>query len=80
MTHPRVMRLFGAVMMLGWSLAIPIQQATSLGSNVAWVSAMSAFALALSGASIYQAAAVACKQADDADVQEVLDKIDEVKT
>lgn len=63
----------------GYIALVPISYYFGLLSSVTFVSALSIWALVESRLSTYQAAVVAKKQSDDADVSDVIDALDDIK-
>lgn len=68
-------RLHGALT-IAWCLLLPVAHLTGWVESTTFVSDLSLIALILSSGAWWQAAKVAQGQADDADVQDVLDAID----
>jgi hypothetical protein len=76
---PTFMRRVNGWLTIFWLLMIPLSIVTGWINSVTYVAALSLWALVSGHWSAWQAARVEVRQEEDADVQDVLDKIDEVK-
>lgn len=73
------MRKLNGWLTVFWIVMIPISATLGLLSSVTYVSALSLWALVSGHWSAWQAARVEVHQAEDADVQEVLDEVKQIK-
>jgi len=76
---PAFMRKVNGYLTLFWILMIPISIVTGWISSVAYVSALSLWALVSGHWSAWQAARVEVKQQEDADVAQVLAVVTEIR-
>lgn len=74
---PKFMRKVNGWLTIFWIVMIPVSISLGLLSSVVYVSALSLWALVSGHWSAWQAARVEVRQEEDADVQEVIDKLDE---
>lgn len=77
LARPQFQRNANGVAALAWLALVPIALTAGWLKSVVFVSAISIYANAAGHIGAWQAAQVACKQDEDADVQEVIDKLDE---
>jgi hypothetical protein len=77
--RPQVQRSAHGVAALAWLALIPIALVFGWLESVVFVSAISLYANVVGHFSAWQAARVEAHQAEDADVQEVLDEVRELK-
>lgn len=75
---PKFMRRVNGWLTLFWLAMIPVSLATGWVKSVVYVSALSLWALVSGHWSAWQAARVEVHQEEDANVQDVLDKLDEI--
>ena len=76
---PKFMRRVNGWLTIFWLVMIPVSVITGWVSSVIYISALSLWALVSGHWSAWQAARVEVAQHDDADVQEVLDAVIEIK-
>ena len=74
---PAFMRRVNGWLTLFWILMIPVSMLTGWINSVTYVAALSLWALVSGHWSAWQAARVEVRQEDDANVQDVLDKLEE---
>lgn len=77
LASPVVMRRFNGYATVVWIVMIPISLWQHWLSSVTYVAVLSIWALVASHLSGWQTAMVAVHQVGDADVQDVMDKMDE---
>lgn len=76
LARPIVLRRFHGWSTVFWIFMTPISFITGLASLTAYVTALSLWALVLTSWGAWQTAIVAKVQDDDADVQDVVDRLD----
>lgn len=76
---PKFMRTFNGYATIFWVIMIPISIVTGWISSVVYVAALSIWALVSGHLSAWTAGRVEVKQHDDADVQDVLDILKEMR-
>lgn len=76
LASPQFQRTANGIAALAWLALVPIALVAGWLKSVVFVSAISIYANAAGHIGAWQAAQVACKQDEDADVQDVLDKLD----
>lgn len=76
---PKFMRKVNGWLTIFWIVMIPVSIATGWVSSVQYVSALSLWALVSGHWSAWQAARVEVHQQEDADVQDVLDVVQEIR-
>lgn len=74
--RPRVQRAFNGWATFFFIALIPVAHVTGIIKSVSFVSDLSLWALVAAHLSAWVGAIVACKQDEDADVQDVIDKLD----
>lgn len=76
---PVFMRKVNGWLTILWLVALPVAIVTGLINSVGFISMISIYALVTGHWSAWQASRVEVRQEEDADVQEVVDKIDKMK-
>ena len=79
LASPHLMKKLNGWFTIFWIIMIPVSIFTGWISSVQYVSALSLWALVSGHWSAWEAARVEVHQADDADVQEVLDEVKKLK-
>lgn len=75
---PKFMRKVNGWLTIFWLFMIPVSLITGWVSSVVYVAVMSLWALVSGHWSAWQAARVEVNQQEDANVQDVIDKLDEM--
>ena len=78
-SDPIMMRRFNGWATVGWIIMIPISMFFGWLSSVEYVSALSLWALVSGHLSAWQAARVEVRQEEDANVEDVLDAVEDLK-